>query len=205
MEPALNFIESLADLEQLYDEPAEASLLKVATQITPEYREWIARSRFCILSTVGSDGTDATPRGDDGPVVRELDDQTLLMPDWRGNNRIDNLRNIVVDPRISLMFFVLGANNVIRVNGTAKLTKDAELLASFEHKSVQPRSVIVFNIAEIYSQCARAFIRAGVWSGKDHSEGLPTMGAILASMKKGDFDGDAYDGNWSERAKKTMW
>lgn len=132
-------IDSIPALEALYDDAAPASLTKVTPVITPNYRKWIEASRFCILSTVGPEGTDATPRGDDGPVVRIADEKTILMPDWRGNNRLDNLRNIVRDPRVSLMFLIPGEKNVVRVNGTAKLTADADLCHSFEQKGMHPK------------------------------------------------------------------
>ena len=116
--------------------------------------------RLCVLSTVGPEGTDGSPRGDDGPVVRIADEKTLLMPDWRGNNRADSLRNMVRDGRVSLMFMVPGSNNVVRVNGTAVLSIAKDLLTRFSDKGRRPRSVIVVTIGEIYSQCARALMRA---------------------------------------------
>ena len=172
--------------------------------MTPLYRKWIMASRLCVLSNVGPDGTDGSPRGDDGPAVKELDEHTLAMPDWRGNNRLDSLRNIVVDGRVSLMFVVPGSNNVVRVNGIARLTDDVELRAQFERNNIQPATVIVIKIAEIYSQCARAFMRAGTWS-RDDAEGLPTVGEILAEMTDGEVGGLSYDAEWGGRAAKTMW
>ncbi len=198
-------IETIEALEALYGTPGEASLVKVARQMTPLYRQWINASKLCVLSTVGVEGTDGSPRGDSGPVVRELDPQTLAMPDWRGNNRMDSLRNIVSDGRVSLMFIVPGSNNVVRVNGTAKLSVDPELLESFARKEGLPRSVIVVTIGEIYSQCARALMRAGTWSGVDESQGLPSVGDILREMTEGKIDGARYDEEWGARAAGTMW
>ncbi len=200
----MEFVEDVAALEALYGMPGEASLIKVAPQMTPMYRAWIMASRFCVLSTVGPEGTDGSPRGDVGPVVRELDPGTLAMPDWRGNNRMDSLRNIVADGRVSLIFMVPGSNNVVRVNGTARVSVDTELVGSFEQDGRNPRSVIVIRIAEIYSQCARALIRSETWAGKDESAGLPSVGDMLAEAKDG-FDGAGYDANWGARAVDTMW
>jgi len=200
------YIETLEALEALYPaKPSAAATRKVAKRLTPEYRDWIFASRFTVLSTVGPDGTDGSPRGDDGPVVQELDPGTLLMPDWRGNNRLDSLRNIVSDGRVSLMFMVPGSMNVVRVNGKARLSVEPAFLARFERKEGQPRSVIVIKIGEIYTQCARAILRANIWSGDDESEGLPTVGQILSAMTDGDMDGAAYDAEWPGRAAKTMW
>jgi len=133
-----------------------------------------------------------------------LDPGTLAMPDWRGNNRMDSLRNIVADGRVSLMFMVPGSNNVVRVNGTARVSVDTELVGSFEQDGRHPRSVIVIRIAEIYSQCARALIRSETWVGKDESAGLPSVGDMLAEAKDG-FDGAGYDSAWGSRAAETMW
>jgi PPOX class probable FMN-dependent enzyme len=198
-----DIITDIARLEALYGEPGKASLIKVADRLTPGYRRWIMASRLCMLTTVGPDGTDGSPRGDDGPVVRELDPQTLLMPDWRGNNRIDSLRNIVTDGRLSLMFMVPGSHNVIRVNGRGEVSVAPDLIARFTDKGRAPRAVIVIHIAEIYSQCARALMRAGLWDAQPMPD-LPTIGDLLAEMEAG-FDGAAYDADWAPRAAKTMW
>ena len=201
----MEYVTDVAEIEALYGTPSEASLLKVATALTPTYRTWIERSRFCVLSTVGPEGVDGTPRGDEGPVVRELDERTLAMPDWRGNNRMDSLRNIVRDPRVSLMFFIPGSTNVVRVIGEALVTCDSDLCESFTHKGKAPRSVIVITIAEVYVQCARALMRSELWSGEDQTEGLPTIGEILKEMSSGEFDHKAYDAEWAGRAAATMW
>ncbi|MDX8350022.1 pyridoxamine 5'-phosphate oxidase family protein [Cognatiyoonia sp. IB215446] len=197
-------ITDIAALEALYGQPGKASLIKVADHMTPLYAKWIMASRLCMVSTVGPEGTDGSPRGDDGPVVQMQDAKTLLMPDWRGNNRMDTLRNIVADGRISLMFIIPGSNNVMRVNGTAVVSVAPYVLARFDEKGRQPRSVVVITVAEVYSQCARALMRARVWSSGDESAGLPTVGELLAEQEAG-FDGTAYDAEWPERAAKTMW
>lgn len=201
----MEFIEDIKTLEALYGTVSAPALRKVAHRLTPLYRKWIMASRLCILSTVGPEGVDGSPRGDDGPVVLELDPRTLAMPDWRGNNRLDSLRNIVRDPRVSLMFLVPGSNNVVRLNGTARLTTDATLRARFEKDGKQPATVAVIEIAEIYTQCARAMMRARTWACGDESAALPTMGEILAEVSKGEEGGTQYDQEWGPRAAKTMW
>jgi uncharacterized protein len=201
----MEYVTSLEALQALYGAPGQPALRKVARRMTPQYRRWIMASRFCVLSTVGPEGTDGSPRGDDGPVVADLDPQTLALPDWRGNNRIDSLRNIVADGRVSLMFMVPGSNTVVRVNGTAKLTLDEGLRARFGRDGKMPRSVIVIRIAEIYTQCARAVMRAGLWTAGDQSAGLPTPGDILTEMTEGEIDGAAYDAEWPGRAATSMW
>ena len=153
----------------------------------------------------GPEGTDGSPRGDDGPVVRVLDDHALALPDRKGNERIDSLRNIVRDGRVSLLFLVAGSNTALRVNGTAIVTADPALLESFRRDQSAPRTVIVISVAEVYSQCARALIRSALWTGGDQSAGLPTVGDMLREITEGGIDGAAYDQDWPGRAAKTMW
>ena len=197
-------VRDIAALEALYGTPGKPSLMKVTDHLTPSYAAWIARSRFCVLTTVGPNGTDGSPRGDDGPVVAIRDNRTLLMPDWRGNNRMDSLRNIVEDGRVSLMFMIPGSNNVIRVNGTAIVSIDAGMIADFQRGDLAPRSVIVITIAEVYSQCARALMRARTWTAGDESAGLPSVGDMLKDVEAS-FDGAEYDATWGARAADTMW
>jgi uncharacterized protein len=201
----MTWITTLDDLLAHYGQPAEAATVKVTPHLTPAYRAWIDRSRFCILTTVGPEGTDGSPRGDEGPVVLELDPQTVALPDWHGNNRIDSLRNIVRDGRVSLLFLIPGANNALRINGSARLTADAALRNRFDRDGKTPRTVIVIRIAEVYSQCARALIRSGLWTGGDQSKGLPSVGEILREITEGRIDGAAYDAAWPARAALTMW
>ena len=127
-------ISSISELEALYGQPSDAAICKVSPRLTPLYRRWIMASRFCVLTSVGPDGTDGSPRGEDGPVVQELDPQTLAMPDWRGNNRLDSLRNIISDGRVSLMFMVPGSTTIVRVNGRAVLSAGTDLRTRFERR-----------------------------------------------------------------------
>ena len=136
--------------------------------------------------------------------MRIVDDTTLHLPDWRGNNRLDSLRNIVRDSRVSLMFMVPGCDNVVRVNGTALLTADAALTASFEKKGKEPRTVIVITPQEIYFQCAKAIMRSGLWRPTAEKPDVPTAGDFVKEMKA-DFDGKSYDADYAEYAKSRMW
>ncbi len=200
----MKFIEDIDGLETLYDAAVPASLTKVTPVLTPLYRKWINAARFVILSTVGPEGTDGSPRGDDGPVVRIVDDRTLWLPDWRGNNRIDTLRNIVRDGRISLMFMVPGCNNVVRINGQARITADEDARTSFDQRGKHPRSVIVIKTEEVYFQCAKAVMRSGLWTRTGDAEGLPTAGDLIKHMDQ-NFDGASYDSGYAEYAKGRMW
>ena len=193
------------DLSDIYGAPTAASTRKVADHLTDDYARFIEQARFCVLATVGPEGTDASPRGDDGAVARMLDPHHLALPDWRGNDRIDSILNIVRDPRVSLMFLVRGSGNAIRVNGRARVTDDSDLRQSFSREGKEPRTVIVVQIDEVYFQCARAIVRSALWSGQDDSRDLPTPGQILSNMTEGEVGGAAYDIAWPERAAKTMW
>jgi len=198
-------IDTVEALEKHYGDVSPRSLTKVVARMTPAYRRWIERSRFVVLATVGPDGTDASPRGDDGPVVRIADEKTLLLPDWRGNNRLDSLRNIVRDGRVSLMFMVPGSNTVVRVNGTAVLSVEPAQLESFEQQGRHPATVAVVTIGEMYFQCAKALMRAGLWTrGADDADGLPTAGDFLREQAE-DFDGRAYDAGYADYARERMW
>ena len=201
-------ITSLAALEALYQPaPVAASTTKVARAMTPEYRRLIEASPFAALATVGPEGIDCSPRGDRQGFVRIHDDTTLMMPDRRGNNRIDSLRNIVHDPRCAFLFLIPGSGTTMRVNGRAHLSIDPALLDSFAVEDKAPRSVIVLEIDELYFQCARAIIRSELWNPERHIDPatLPTPGQILASMTNNQVGGDSYDKAWPERAKQTMW
>lgn len=197
-------IETIEQLEAIYGTPSEAALKKVASQITPTYQRFIEASPFVALTTVGPEGTDCTPRGDAGQVVFVEDAHTLALPDWRGNNRMDSLRNVVRDPRVSLMFLVPGSTMVVRVNGKAKLSANPSRLAQYGKNGKEPRSVMLITIAEMYFQCARAVMRADLWGGVETPD-LPSAGEILAEMTSGEFDGVEYDKTWPDRARKTLW
>jgi PPOX class probable FMN-dependent enzyme len=206
MEITMKTIESVAALNALYGEPGGASLIKVVPCLTREYRLMIEVSPFVALATVGPEGLDCSPRGDAGQVVYVDDDRTLLMPDWRGNNRVDSLSNIVRDPRVGLMFLIPGSTTTMRVNGHAVVAIEPALLERFEMDGRHPRSVVVIRVDEVYTQCARAVIRADLWNAQKFvAPGcLPTVGQMMKTIKDG-FDGEAYDRDWPGRAAKTMW
>ena len=204
----MSFVTSVDQLEALYlPAPGPASMVKVAHRMTPEYRRLVEASPFAALATVGPEGIDCSPRGDQPGFVRIHDDTTLMMPDRRGNNRIDSLRNIVRDPRCAFLFLLPGSGTTFRANGRARLSIDPDLLESFAVEGKAPRSVIVMAIDEFYFQCARAIVRSELWNPERHIDPatLPTPGAMLAGMTDNEVGGDAYDKAWPERARQTMW
>jgi hypothetical protein len=203
----MSIIETVEELEALYGKPSEPSLVKETPVITPEYRALIEASPFVALATAGPEGLDCSPRGDRSGFVRVHDERTLMMPDRRGNNRVDSLKNIVRDPRVGLLFLIPGSGTTFRVNGRAHLSVDPDLLESFAVKGQAPRSVIVVTVEAAYFQCARAIVRSDLWNPEKHVDpkALPTPGQVLANLSESRVDGAAYDAEWPERAKKTMW
>jgi PPOX class probable FMN-dependent enzyme len=203
----MSIITTISELEAIYGELGEASTAKVADRITPSYRVLIEKSPFAALATSGPEGLDCSPRGDLPGFVRIHDDKTLMLPDRRGNNRIDSLRNVVRDPRVALLFLIPGAGSTLRVNGRAHLTQDASLLASFRVEGKAPRTVIVMTVDEVYFQCARAIVRSDLWNPDKRVDPktLPTPGQILADMSDNRVGGEEYDREWPERARKSMW
>ncbi len=203
----MSVITSVEQLEALYGVPGEASTAKEIARIVPQYRTYIEVSPFVALATSGPEGLDCSPRGDLAGFVRVHDERTLMMPDRRGNNRVDSLRNIVRDPRVALLFLIPGSGTTLRVNGRAHLDTDPDLLASFAMEGKPPRSVTVVAVDSVYFQCARAIVRAGLWDPARHVDPkpLPTPGRILADLSDDRVGGDAYDREWPERAAKTMW
>jgi uncharacterized protein len=194
----MTIVTSVDQLNALYGEPGEASLVKVTNFLLPEYRAMIEASPFMALATVGPEGLDCSPRGDAGAVIHIEDERTLMLPDWRSN--------IVRDPRVALMFLIPGSNTTMRLNGRAVVRIDEAITQRFEMDGRHPRSVVVITIEEVYSQCARAVLRADLWNPEKFRDTacLPTVGQMLASAKKG-FDGVAYDREWPGRAAKSMW
>jgi uncharacterized protein len=192
--PDPHSITSLAALETLYDQPpAEASILKETDRVVPVYRALIEASPFAALATRGSEGLDCSPRGDGPGFVRVRDEKTLLLPDRRGNNRIDSLRNIVLDPQVALLFLIPGLGETLRVNGRAVISTDPALLESFSVDGKAPRSVLLIMVEAVYFQCARAVVRSDLWNPQKHvaRSSLPSAGQILAALSRNGFDGEA--------------
>jgi uncharacterized protein len=203
----MSVIRSTEELESLYGEPAEPALVKEVDRITPHYRRLIEASPFFVLATSGPEGLDCSPRGDLPGFVRIADERTLMLPDRRGNNRVDSLRNIVRDGRAALLFLIPGSGTTLRANGRAHLETDPDLLASFAVEGKAPRSVIVFRVETIYFQCSRAVIRAKLWEPESRvpPETLPSPGKILAALTAERVGGAEYDRAWPERARNSMW
>ncbi len=202
-----NTVSTIAELEAIYGEPLAQSLVKEIDHISDHYRAFIEKSPFMVLASVAEEGLDCSPRGDPAGFVRVVDEKTVMIPDRRGNNRIDTLRNLVRDPRVSLLFLVPGVGETLRINGRAAISVDPELCASFDMNGKTPRSVIVVTAEWVYFQCQKALARSRLWDPEARIERkeLPSAGDILQALSKDNFDGDAYDKNYPERLKKTIY
>ena len=201
----MGILTTLQELEAIYGSPAEASIVKEVDAIIPHYQRLIEASPFAILATAGPEGLDCSPRGDLPGFVRVHDEKTLLLPDRRGNNRVDSLQNIIRDPRVALLFLIPGSGTTLRVNGRAQLTTDAPLLQSFAIENQLPRTVMIVHVNAAYFQCARAIIRSKLWETAEERRDLPSPGQILAHLSQQRVGGEEYDKNWPERARNTLW
>jgi PPOX class probable FMN-dependent enzyme len=200
-------ITTLEELDALYGTPVPASLAKEIDYISDHYRAFIDKAPFVVVATVGPEGMDCSPRGDPAGFVRVRDAKTVLIPDRRGNNRIDSLRNLVRDPRISLLFMIPGIGNTLRINGRAEIATEPELLAGFAMQGKPPKCVLVVSVERIYFQCPKALARSRLWSAEAQiarSE-LPSTGEILQGLSKGAIDGAEYDRAYPQRLKETMY
>ena len=202
-----NTVSTIEALEAIYGEPLPQSLVKEIDYISDHYRSFIEKSPFMVLASVAEEGLDCSPRGDPAGFVRVVDEKRVMIPDRRGNNRIDTLRNIVRDPRVSLLFLVPGVGETLRINGRAEISVDPELCGSFDMNGKTPRSVIIVTADRVYFQCQKALARSRLWDPDAQVERkeLPTAGKILQSLSRDEFDGEAYDRNYPEHLKKTIY
>ena len=200
-------ITSIDALDRLYGEPFGPSIAKETDRISVHYRAFIEAAPFFALASAGPDGFDCSPRGDAPGFVRVVDEKTLLIPDRRGNNRIDTLRNILHDPRVALLFLIPGCGETIRANGRAQISTDPALTQSFAVDGKVPRTVIVVTVDRIFYQCAKAIVRSKLWDASRHIDRktLPSAGTILADLTQGKLGGAEHDRAAPERLKATLY
>jgi uncharacterized protein len=202
-----HIVTSIEALERLYGVPSGPSIAKETDRITPHYGAFIEAAPFFAFASGGPEGMDCSPRGDAPGFVRVADEKTLLIPDRRGNNRIDTLRNILHDPHVALLFLIPGCGETIRVNGRATVSTDPTLLQSFLVDGKAPRTVIVVSVDRIYFQCAKAIVRSKLWDPSRHVDraSLPSSGTILADLTQGRVGGPEHDRAAPERLKATLY
>ncbi|RTZ41157.1 pyridoxamine 5'-phosphate oxidase family protein [Candidimonas sp. SYP-B2681] len=200
-------VTSLEALGAIYGSAAIASIKKEVNYIHPHYRKLVEAAPFVVLATCGPEGLDASPRGDPAGFVRVHDEKTLLLPDRRGNNRLDSLRNIIHDPRVALIFLIPGVSETLRINGEASITTDPELLEQFSLAGKLPSSVLIVKVKKVFFQCSRAILRSRLWESDLHVDrgSLPSVGAILEALSNAEIDGAKYDSELPERVRKTLY
>ena len=200
-------VTTLAALEVLYDKPYGPAIVKEIDRINPHYRKFIEAAPFFALATSGPDGLDCSPRGDAPGFVRVADEKTLLIPDRRGNNRIDSLRTIVSDPRVALLFLIPGVGETIRVIGRASISTDPALTETYIVNGKAPRSVIVVAVERVFFQCTKAIVRSKLWdpARQVDRKSLPSAGTILGEISGGKIGGPEHDRAQPQRIKETLY
>ncbi len=198
---------TVQELDALYGDASPASLTKEIDYINDEYAVFIEKSPFVVIASTGPEGLDCSPRGDPAGFVAMKDRKTVLMPDRRGNNRLDTLRNIVRDPRVSLLFLIPGVRETLRINGHATISVDPALLERFAMGSKPARSVIQVNVERVYFQCAKALIRSKLWDTETQIDrrDVPSAGQILQAISNKEIDGQAFDASYPDRIKQTLY
>ena len=200
-------VTAIDELATLYARPSERVLNKELDRIDAVGRAFIAASPFLVLATGSSQGLDCSPKGDTPGFVQVEDGgRTLLIPDRRGNNRLDSLKNLVEDPRIGLIFLVPGANETYRVNGRARVSADPVLKRRFAVDGKEPTTVIVVAVEQAFQHCPKALVRSNLWKagGRDRPEGVPTLGDFAAARTPG-TDGAAYDADYARRMPNELY
>ncbi len=210
MDSSRSHVQSVEELLELYGEPVPTAITKEVDRLVPLHTEYIRASPFVVLATSGPDGLDCSPRGDPAGFVHVVDERTLHLPDRRGNNRLDSLRNIVVDPRVALLFLVPGIGVTLRVNGRASVLTDASLRETYAMGDKVPTTVIEVAIETVYTQCPKALIRSKLWDPELHrshdgADPVPTVGQVMEQITNGEFDADAYDTEYPKRLAETIY
>jgi uncharacterized protein len=189
-------ITSEAQLREIIGEPTALVVTKISDRLNDLTRQFIERSPFVCLGTASPDGgLDVSPRGDPAGFVRILAHRTLLIPERPGNSIADTLTNLLADPRVALLFLIPGVGDTFRVNGTAEIIDDPELLADSEVAGKVPRLGLLVSIEEAYTQCPKAIVRSELWNPERHIDRsvLPSSGAIFRSLNDPGFDAEEYD------------
>lgn len=201
-------VDSIEKLEGIYNEPVSPAAKKIhADYLIAPFQKLIEASPFFLLATAGPDGLDCSARGDPPGFVRVRDEKTLLIPDRRGNNKIDSLRNIIADPRVALLFLIPGTGTILRVNGRACISAEAQLCQSFAVNAALPKSVLIVTVEAAFFQCARALLRSRLWEmdARVAPDAIPSTGDVLSYFSGKAEEGKAFDEAATARMRGTLW
>ncbi len=204
-------IDSIEMLEAIYSSPVgERSLWKEIDHINELYRQFIEASPFLILATYGDKGVDCSPRGDPPGFVRVVSPERILIPDRRGNNRLDSMRNIIQHSEVGIIFLIPNVGETIRISGQAEILIDEALCNSFSIKGKPASSVLSIKVHKVYYQCQKALARSRLWDAESYIERneLPSAGQMakyFSAQHGAEFDGEAYDENYSEHMRQTIY
>jgi PPOX class probable FMN-dependent enzyme len=200
-------LRTIEELETIYGRPKGGAVFKEIGFLSEPYRAFVEAAPFVVLASAGPTGLDCSPKGDAPGFVRVLDERTLAIPDRLGNNRIDNLRNIIIDPRVAVLFIIQGVGETLRANGRATISNDEDFLQSFAIEGKPPRTVILVTIEAAYVHCSKALIRSKLWDPSRHLERskLPSLGEMLAPLSGNTIDAPTYDRELPERLKATLY
>lgn len=197
---------SIKQLEAIYGQPHERAVRKQIPFLNEDYQAMVRASPMVIIGSAGPDGLDSSPRGDAPGFVQILDEHTLALPDRPGNNRIDTLRNVLHDPRVSLLFIIPGIGETLRVNGTARISVEPELLERFAVNGKLPRTVLLIAIEAAFFHCSKAIVRSELWNPERYLDrsAVPSAGAIHKRLNEG-FDAEAYDRETPARVQASLY
>jgi PPOX class probable FMN-dependent enzyme len=202
----MNFIQTSEQLRALFGATPPNALRKETDHLHPVYQQWIQSSGFAVLATSGPTGLDTSPRGDPVPLVKIIDEKTLVLPERKGNNRIDSLLNILHDPRVSLIFLVPGVDETLRVNGSARITADPELLQSLAVNGRPPACALWIHVDQVFFQCGKSMMRSGLWQQRAaDAPQPPSAGEILAALSSGAIDAAQYEQEKPQRLRDGMY
>jgi PPOX class probable FMN-dependent enzyme len=200
-------VKTVEQLESLYGEPLNTSLIKEIDHINDGYRKLIEAAPFVVIATSGPGGLDCSPKGDAPGFVRIADERTVMIPDRPGNNRLDGFKNLMSDPRIALLFLIPGVGETLRINGRAAVSVDLALRESFAVNGKPARAVLIVNVETVFFHCSKAMVRAKMWDPKSQiaRNSLPSTGTIIAELSGGKLGGEQYDKDAPAKIKSMLY
>jgi PPOX class probable FMN-dependent enzyme len=203
---SISYVAAMDRVREAHPKPMSRATGKVLRRLDKHCRTILQHATFCVIGTQGADGADVSPRGDPAGFVRVLDDRHILLPDRIGNNRFDSYANVFANPRIGMLFLVPGMSEVLRINGLARVTDDAGVLAASAVQGRAPKFGLLIEVREAYLHCAKAVNRAALWDPSKHVNRsmLPSYGTMLADQVEG-LSQEESERQGAEMARRGMY